>query len=657
MATKFTSYETDRRELELKWLKNRRQFRGEYDATVKELIDPLRSQVYPKLTRSKVIGMVARLMDLLFPQTAKNWNIKPTPFPNIDQQDMQTVINELQAAIENGQLDDEMIEKAIDEFATRRCTRMEKTIEDQLADAKLDYITLVRKVVFSAVCYGVGVLKGPLVRRTQKRKWVKNAVTVQYEATTIDVLEPYYEFVPLWGFYPDLSAKTRDQMDGAFERHVFNRHELRKLADRSDFFDTPILEYIKNHPEGNYKEKTYEGELRAEKNSTEATINRNGKKYELIEWWGFITAKELHDLGVAVNDADMSDDLSANIWILDGVVVKAALAPLPAEVKMYHLFVYEEDDTTLLGNGMPEVIRESQLAVCAAARMVLDNGSVVCGPMFEVNTEVLDANTNTEIHAFKVFGREGTGNDAGIPAVREIPVQAHIAELTTIIDIFKSFADTESLLPPSLQGDMTAQGKEPFRTAQNTSQLFGAAALPIRDVVRNFDQFTESVIGSLYHWNLVFNEDQEIKGDYQVQAEGSTSLIAKEVRSQALNNISTTLSEEDKDWVNGKELLKEKFLAMDLPIKKLLLSEDEHAQKIQARQEQATKTQQLQTDEIVAKTKETLTRALLNTAKAEAEESKSTVVAHGELRNTMESLATVSQAATQQGEQNVQTAQ
>lgn len=654
MRKKFEEYEKNRLQTEQKWLKNRRQFRGEYDAEIKILLQPDRSQAYPKLTRSKVIGMVARLMDLLFPQTAKNWNIKPTPFPNISQEDMQTVINEAQAAYQQGQLTDEIIEKAIEEFAKKRCARMEKTIVDQMADAQLDYITLVRKVVFSAVCYGVGVLKGPLVRRSERRTWVKT-INNQYEAKTEAILEPYYEFVPLWSFYPDLTAKTRDQMDGAFERHIYNRHELRKLADRPDFFDTPILAYIKDHPEGNFKEKSYEGELRGEKNSTDAAINREGRKYEVVEWWGFVTGDELKKLGVDIKNADITSDLSANIWTLDDVVIKATLAPLPADVKMYHMFVYEEDDTTLLGNGMPDVIRESQLAVCAASRMVLDNGSVVCGPMFEVNTEVLDANTTTQIHAFKVFGREGTGQDAGIPAVKEIPVNSHIAELASIIEIFKGFADTESLLPPQLQGDMTAQGKEPFRTQGNTSQLMGAAALPIRDVVRNFDQFTESVIGSLYHWNLIFNKDKGIRGDFQVQAEGSTSLIAKEVRSQALSNVSATMTEEDKDWANGKEFFRQKLLAMDLPVDTLILSQEEYDAKMKARAEREAQALEMQKAGEDAKNKKLLSGALLDVAKASSEEASVGINKQAELRQTTETLNNIQQAQTQpQGAPNAE---
>src|SRR3989337_2515583 len=119
-AEKFTQYVKDRLDLETKWLKNRRQFRGEYDAEVSQLIDPKRSKAYPKVTRVKVIGMVARLMDLLFPQTAKNWDINPTPFPDLSTEDMTTVLQQLSSASQDGNLTDEVIEKGIFNFAKKR---------------------------------------------------------------------------------------------------------------------------------------------------------------------------------------------------------------------------------------------------------------------------------------------------------------------------------------------------------------------------------------------------------------------------------------------------------------------------------------------------------------------------------------------------------
>lgn len=638
LSAKFDEYAAARFDTEQKWLKNRRQFRGEYDPEIKLRLDSDRSQVYPKVTRVKVIGMVSRLMDLLFPQTTKNWEISPSPFPDISEEELTKILNTLgQQEEEGGDLSDEIIEAGIKEFATKASERMTKTIEDQLIDNKLNYIALVRKVIFSSVMYGCGVLKGPLVARSTKRSWRKDSISQTYEASTISTLRPYYEFVSIWGFYPDLTAKDRKSMDGAFERHILSRHEVRKLADRPDFFGDAIKRYLKDNPTGDYKEASFESQLRSEKNSTTSNVPKDNKKYDLREWWGYVSAKELKDVGLDVPEATESDDVVANIWLLGGKPVKAIISPYPADVNIYHMFIYEEDEASLLGASLPDVIRESQLAICAASRMLLDNASVTCGPNVEVNTEVLTPGQSHKITAYKVWEREGLGNDANVPAVKEIKFDSHIPELQSTMQVFQTFADTEALLPPALSGDVGgASSGEPYRTARNTSQLMGAQALPLRDVVRNFDQFTESVISSLYYWNMQFSDDSAIKGDYVVQARGSTSLISKEVRSLAIDNLSQTLTEEERSWLRTRELLGEKLSVRDLPAEALLKTQEEFDQQQQAGAAAQEEAKQVAMATAEADVKQKRTASILNLAKAEAAEAGTQLGVYEQALNTLE---------------------
>jgi hypothetical protein len=94
----------------------------------------------------------------------------------------------------------------------------------------------------------------------------------------------------------------------------------------------------------------------------------------------------------------------------------------------------------------------------------------------------------------------------------------------------------------------------------------GATTISLKDIVKNFDNFTEENMGSLYTWNMEFNPKEEIKGDFAVKAKGSSTLVTKEVRMQALNQFTTTLTPEDWDYVPRYEMLKEKAKANDLPI-------------------------------------------------------------------------------------------
>jgi len=179
----FGTYEKDRKVLEQRWLRDLRQFRGIYDPEV--TIPKNSSNAYPKLTRRYVIGTVARLMEMLFPQTEKNWAVDPSPIPDMSQADTQKALDGLTA---EGKLNDQLtpeqandlIEKEIRKLARVKSDRMSTTIEDQLTE--MDFVTLARRVVFSGALYGVGLLEGPFVKTQKTRKWQKDPITGRFEA-------------------------------------------------------------------------------------------------------------------------------------------------------------------------------------------------------------------------------------------------------------------------------------------------------------------------------------------------------------------------------------------------------------------------------------------------------------------------------------------
>lgn len=635
---RFTQYETERRIYELKWMRNLRQFLGEYDPDIKMKLDPNRSQAYPRLTRVKCMTIVSRLMNLMFPTSEKNWSIEPSPVPNLPMEVMSPLLAQVQRNAmqmqQAGQPVDlnKMVEDAILAEAKLRAGEMEKEMDDQLGELGggkgFDYVALCRKVVLSGVMYGAGVLSGPFTRTQQQRLWGSDPMTGMLVPTTKEVLRPQYEFVSIWDYYPDLSAKTWEQMDGQFQRYVMSRHQVRALANRPDFFGDVIKQYLQDNQQGNYKRRTYESELKAL--GTHVAVGDNqGRKYELIKWEGFIYASELSAIGVEVPDNLKADDIPATIWLLDGKVIKADMNPwfrLTGEngVKMYHQFVFEEDDTALIGNGVPNIMRDSQMSIAATARMALDNAGVTCGPQLELNLDLLRPDQDLKsIGAYKIWYREGVGIEAQTPAIKEIKLDAHIGELVTLMDKFREFADTETFVTPANGGDMSRGPSEPFRTATGASILKGDAALPFKDVVRNFDVFTQSVMASLVAFNQHLNTKQSIKGDYQIIAKGAMSLVAKEVRGIQLDQYLSTLQPEERPYVNWYEMSLERGKARDLPIDQVYVNEQ---QAEQINQQQAQKAQKEAEDQdalmrasvrkILAEAMKNLTQADKNSAAA-----------------------------------------
>jgi hypothetical protein len=120
-------------------------------------------------------------------------------------------------------------------------------------------------------------------------------------------------------------------------------------------------------------------------------------------------------------------------------------------------------------------------------------------------------------------------------------------------------------------------------TAQATSGRMATITVSIKDVVRNFDAFTEKVIRDLYTWNMEFNSRADIKGDFLCKAKGVSSLVMKEIRMQSLNQLNASLTPEQRDYIPEKEFVKEIFRAHDINI--TMRSEEEVRQIRQERQD------------------------------------------------------------------------
>lgn len=623
LHSRFETYERERRIAEIKWMRNLRQYLGQHDPEVEQKMDPNKSKAYPRITRVKVVSMVARLMNLLFPASDKNYTIAPSPVPNLSPEDLNMVLTQLYEET-GGELSDQEIEEGVLVFAAERARNLEQEIDDQLeelgGDRSISYVTLCKQVIKSGVTFGMGVLKGPMARPQVQRTWQRDPMSGQFMPVETIAQRPQFEFVSIWDYYPDMTAKTFSQMDGQFQRHVFSRHQLRQLADRPDFLGDQIKDYLNKQPNGNYKRRTYETELKSMGVALN-TGDQQGRKYEAIQWYGYISAHDLVQCGVEVPEELRNEEVEADIWLLDNEVIKADISPWVEldtgyKVNMYHQFIFEEDETSITGNGLPNIMRDSQMSITAAAMMMMDNASVVCGPNLELNTDLLRMDQDLRsVSPHKLWYREGLGADANMPAIREIKIDSHIGELITVIDKFMQFADAETFVSPATGGDMQRGPSEPFRTATGASMLKGDAALPFKDVVRNFDVFTESVITSLVAFNQQLNPKPTIQGDFQVQAKGSTSLMAKEVRGMQLDSFAQTLTEGEQAFIDSYQLLKERAASRDLT-ENVVVTEME-AKRIKDSQQQQSAKQAAQQDEVLrAQVREMLAGALKDVAQA-----------------------------------------
>lgn len=638
LKNQFSVNESYRRPKELQWLEDLRAYKGIYDPDVN--IDKDASKVYPKISRSKVNIVLSRLHEMLFPETDKNFEINRTPDPKVSAKVVQKLVMGLmqdammkaqEEAEEGQQIQPQMpspqdVRLAINKYAEDACAEMSKVIDDQLTE--MDYAEETKKVLRSGLMYGMGIMKGPMINSRSKHIWEPDELGDYKEATKKEDV-PFFENVRIWDWYPDMSVTDIEMMEGSFQRHLMTKHDLRQLLEREDYYSDVIRRYLEEHPSGDYVPKNWEVDLQtievqagatrngqyvANSGTTETTSvfntqsrtseRQTGKKYQVLEYWGYVDGADLEACGVNIPDVTL--EYSCNVWLLGNMPIKAVL--FNGALDKYKVFYYEKDETSLCGEGLIRVMRHSQLAIAAAARMVLDNGACVAGPQVEVNWSLLTPGTDANsFYPRKLWFREGRGVEAQYPAIRSVSFDSHIEDLLKIVETFKQFGDEETTLPTWMIGQMVNN-----ETAQATSGRMATITISIKDVVKNFDSFTEKIIRDLYAWNMEFNPREDIKGDYNVKARGVSSLVMKEVRMQSLNQLASTMTPEDWVYVERREFLKERLKAHDVNI---TLKTEEEADKIREEQQNSI-VNQLQIEMMQSEIAKNKAQAMTNLTKA-----------------------------------------
>jgi hypothetical protein len=587
LLAEFGQAENARRDTEERWLKDLRQYRGIYDPDVLALIGPRRSRAFVRATRVKIKTVDARVADLLFPTGAeRTWLAEATSKPSIDRATKAQIVQALQQA-EGRAPSKQEVDAAIKKVVTVAAKGMMQVIDDQLAEA--DYATTARQVLHSGHLYGTGVLKAPLVERKTRSKFVieQGKWAMKVESYVV----PFLDYVPLWRWYPDMSATSLAECRYAYERHLMTRAKLASLAKKKSFKGKAIRDYIEANPKGAQTARYFDTEIRAIGERPGAQTKDDGN-YEVLERWGWLDGELLAGAGWEVPGNRMHETFFGNVWMLpDGTVIKVVLQPINGVTWPYHLYYVDKDETSIFGDGYASVMRDDQTMINAGTRMVLDNGALTAGPQFEVNMDLLSPQERADdMYPFKIWARNG--KDPAAPAVRVLQVPNGLEYLMPVVEMFKKNADDVTAIPRYMQGENATQGAA--GTASGMSMLMANASIGIKDLLRNYDSVTQSFIESLYKWNMQFNPDDSIKGDFNVKARGTASLMAKELRGQQLNDFAATIAPEDAPYIKREELLRQRAAAHDLD--SIVKTEEEVAaeQNNQQAQQAAAMGQQLQ---------------------------------------------------------------
>lgn len=518
-----------RQQIEDRWLSDLEQYMGHYDAeTLERLKRNGGSQAFVNITRSKTTAAEARLSDMLFPTDDSNWVIQPTPVPSLQKMvGNQNIVGQDETGQPVRQSD--IAKKAMKE-ARDKAGAMTQEIEDQLIEAK--YHQVAREVIHDACLYGTGILKGPVVINKSRKSWQQLNGSV-YELAIVDEYRPSVERVNVWDWFPDMTATKMTEANFFFERRYISKKQLIALSKRPGYLVDQIKIAMMDSVKSNISTAGTHISRMRELSGVQTNIGDN--RYELWEYHGPAETEDLIACGCQIENNDMEEH-DVIVVLINGRVIKADLNPLETGETPYSAFHYEKDDTSIFGFGISYLLKNEQRITNAAWRMTLDNAALSTGPQIIVNRELVTPSDGSwDLKARKIWWLNDPDH-----SVNEVfgthEIESHQEELTAIYNIAKEMSDEVTSLPQLAQGEA---GDVP-ETATGRSILMNAANIVLRNLVKGFDDgVTQPFITRMYDWNMQNSDKENIKGDFEIDARGSSALLVKESQTQALLNLMT----------------------------------------------------------------------------------------------------------------------
>ncbi len=563
---KFQDAENGRFSHEQKWLQAYKNFRGIYDSTT-QYRDSERSQVFIRITKTKVLAAFGQIVDILFANKKFPLVVESTPVPEgiAEFAHMETPLDEsgpqdpygfagdgrelapgaLQAEepkaflgglqSEYGQLPlaegrAKMGEPQI-EPAKIAAQRMEKTIHDQLLDTNA--VNVLRNSVFESCLLGTGIVKGPFNFYKRVHKWERDE-DGQRNYVPEEKSVPRVEMVSCWDFHPDPSATSIDDCEYVIQRHRMNRQQLRSLVKRPHFIAEAVEECLAKGP--NYEDKYYEDTIRED----ETEPFYQGNRYEVLEYWGVLDSKLAQEAGLeGAEDMSEFDEVQVNVWVCGTMVLRCVLNPFtPARIP-FQVFPYEVNPYQLWGVGVAENMEDAQKLMNGHVRMAIDNLALAGNLVFDVDEASLVPGQNMDIFPGKIFRRQSGVTGTAINGLK-FPNTA--GENLQMYQVSRQLADEETGIPSIMHGQTGVTGTG--RTAAGLSMLMGSAGLSIKTVIKNIDDMLLKPLGEAYfQWNMQFNEEAEdIQGDLEIKPRGVAAVMQKEVRTQRLTSLLQTVA-------------------------------------------------------------------------------------------------------------------
>jgi hypothetical protein len=509
----------------------------------------------PNIVRTKCDTAIANSVSMQFAAGEKNWDLFPAP-------------------------------NTSDPQVTEACRMMEKEIETQLLATK--YALQCRRAIEERVILGTGVIKGPVNTGKPEVRYEKLGDGT-WVPTVTDNKQPKTEWVTIWRFYPDMSVSDFAECSDTIELHPMTPLELSQYRNHPGF-DKDAIDKILTGGDmtGPIKPDTYNerfSRFTTDVWSKSPYLYRN--RYQILEYHGPVTYDELTKLGLEPTYESPTKEYFGEVWVCCGQVIRMELENIEGYYETpYCLAVWKRDPSSPFGYGHPLLLADPQRVVTQAYHMILDNASLTSGPQVAMYKKYIQPADGTyEISPNKVWLLSDPSARID-DAIKFFSPQNVIGNIMPVLQLARQFAEEESATSA-----MAAGLGSPDNVESATGQLIMKhSSTTLLDFLAEEwdDQVTEKIIRRYHAWNMQYNPDPKIKGDYIIDVKSSTEYKNKQMYVRDVERLSMEVAQNPQlaMAINVDELAKARLKMMHLPSNRIIKSPEEYAAAVQAAQQQ-----------------------------------------------------------------------
>ncbi len=542
-------------------------------------IDP---RNYRPLTQMKVRAAKAMLNDIIKQSGDKPYVLSPTPDPEVPKSVQKRIMADIASEIfkfyeERGgaftdeqelmvfqmavvkrvnEMFDEQKRKQI-EWAKTRCERMDRKIHDQLVEGH--FIEEFAKVVNYICTYGTGLMIGPCPRVVPTCKCRESETSAGFvtKYSLEYAVKPIYEAVNPWDCYPAPNAKS--VQDGTLCIKVrFTPNVLWQYAEAmegtakagSGWRPETVRAFLSQYPRGGVRLEADAYDLVRRDVERDSVVGDRDCTIEGVRCFGSFRGSDLIPFGMLKTPTGEKivyhKFYKVEVIVLAGYVVYCRVIDDRMPLPVAKVTLYESPDSWW-GDTIADLLYSAQSMQNNALKNLTLNSALSSNGMFycnDVNRVVsLDGSPALALRAGKMFGFKqsslgNTGSPIGLIQVPDL-TQSQIM----IMKFAAELADDDSGIPQYTIGS-SAKLSGAGRTASGLAMMSEAACrvinMCIYDLGRNL---IVPIVKSTHIYNLLNDDDMEIKGDVEVNPSGLMGKILKEAESQRRQQVTAMLGQ------------------------------------------------------------------------------------------------------------------